>query len=89
MAIKNWHPGKLVMMWAITIVAFVLLMWFGVVLVNEGTIEVVEGSNEFMPIRAVYPYRDAGAIMILVAIAAVITAAGVSWKWFSAREKKE
>ena len=71
MAIKNWHGGKLVLVWVVGLLGYPLLRF------------VIEEAR---------PDTGAGVVLVYVvlglAVALLVTPLVVSWKWFSAREKK-
>lgn len=63
MASKDWHPGKLVMMWVVSLY-----------LVLAASEEVGNGI--------------VGGLFALVSLFGLVVAFVITWKWFTAREKK-
>ncbi len=76
MAIKNWHGGKLVLVWVVFVVPGFLLMPLWGLVIDNAWYAGVGG-------------RDMVIVLVLLglAVALLATPLVVSWKWFSSREK--
>ena len=82
MAVKSWHPGKLVLFWLIAGV----VSWLAYSYLVDDVTYVVDDGN------IVQEFTSPGRVLVLLVawmVGPIITAIVLTWRWFSAREKND
>jgi len=73
MAVDDWHPGQLVVVWVGGLLAEFLLVGFASALIDSG--------KDFLD--------DAALLLFLLAVALPFVLLWITWQWFGARQKRK
>lgn len=87
MAVKDWNPGQLAVLWIGVVLGVALFAWLGLALLDEASGPSFCFGPCPEPTRAERIMTWTGLGLLVLCFTAVLSMLVLTWKWFAARRR--